>query len=468
METRLSRRVLAASIIAASCEHKVAGVLARSSPATPSPETATLPDTPAGRQLQWVINVLNGVEPVPSVEAIREHFADLFLEQVSADQMVGFFLETGPQFAPILVLAIAGVPTPLLLDVVVETVGNSNAKFVVSISVEQQFPNKINGLLFQPYDLSPSATPSLTTWPDISLALSAAGPILGLHVEELTAKGEAANIEEINPRETLAIGSIFKLYVLSALATKIEQGDLSWDQLLTVTPELKSLPSGVTQTEPDGTQLTVEELSRRMISISDNTAADILIDAVSREACEQALVTLGNSVPELNVPFLTTREMFILKHGGDSDILQRYATGDTAGRQEILAEIATSPLPDLATAKQSDKPVEIERVEWFATAPNISEAIAWLWAKGAERELDPLREILTLNSGVLYDESVWTSVAFKGGSEVGVLAFGWLLERNDGRTFTVTGGVNNPEKALSEETIIAAASSAFPLLAEIA
>ena len=81
--------------------------------------------------------------------------------------------------------------------------------------------------------------------------------------------------------------------------------------------------------------------------------------------------------------------------------------------------------------------------------------------------MGPVRDILTINPGVPFNTSVWKSVAFKGGSEVGVLAFGWVLERDDGPTFTTTGGVNNPEKALSEEAIIATASSAFSLLAAI-
>jgi len=340
-------------------------------------------------------------------------------------------------------------------------------KYVVSIRIEQQAPNKISGLLFQPYRETPLATPSMTSWSDVTTALISTGPIMALHAEEIDEIGEIASIEETNPHTVLAISSLFKLYVLGALATQIEQGDLSWDQELTVTEALKSLPSGVTQTEPVGTTLTIEELSRRMISISDNTATDILIDAVSRAACEEALVTQGNSVPDRNTPFMTTREMFILKLGGDPDILQRYAVKDEAGRREILAEIAAAPLPDLAAVSIPTTPVEIEHVEWFATVPDISTALAWLWAKGSEPGLELLREILTINPGVSFDASIWKSVAFKGGSEVGVLAFGWLLERNDGRTFTLTGGVNNPEKALPEETIIAAASSAFPLLAAI-
>jgi hypothetical protein len=452
-------------MIAAAGELSFTKGLVQASPATPI--AATLPDTPAGRQLQWVLDEMNGVEPIPTEDVIKAHFGDDFLAQVPSGQVIGIFVEFASQSLDVQVLEIAGVSTPLVLDVIAETGGEANQKIVVSIQVEAQSPNRISGLLFQAYGTTPLATPSVTSWSDLSTALISAGPIMALHVEDLSASGEAASIEETNPHTVLAIGSIFKLYVLGALATAIDQGDLSWDQELTVTDELKSLPSGVTQTETAGTKLTIEELSRRMIAISDNTATDILINAVSRASCEEALVSMGNSVPAQNTPFPTTRELFILKYGGDPDILRRYAVKDEAGRREILAEIAAMPLPDLTTATIPTTPVEIERVEWFATAPDISTALAWLWAKGLEPGLELVREILTINPGVAFDASVWKSVAFKGGSEPGVLALGWLLERNDGRTFTVTCGVNNPEKALPEEMIIATASSGFSLLAAV-
>jgi beta-lactamase family protein/uncharacterized protein len=463
MNRRLNRRALNAATLAAIGALSLDRVLAQTPSATPA--STTLPDTPAGKQLQWVLDVINGVVPMPDEAIIGERFSDDFLAQVPAAQLIGVFAQFAAQSSGLHVLEILGIATPLLIDAAIEDSGEGHSKYVVSIRIEEQPPNKISGLLFQPFSETPLATPSVASWTDVTTALISTGPIMALHAEEITASGAAASIEEMNPRTVLAIGSVFKLYVLGALATQIEQGDLSWDQELTVTDQLKSLPSGVTQTELAGTKLTIEELSRRMISISDNTATDILINAVSRTACEEALITQGNSVPDRNIPFMTTREMFILKFGGDSDILQRYAAKDEAGRREILAEIAAAPLPDLATLSIPTTPLEIERVEWFATAPDISLALAWLWAKGLEPGLEPIREILTINPGVASDPSVWKSVAFKGGSEAGVLAFGWLLERKDGRTFTLTGGVNNPEKALPEEMIIASASSAFSLLA---
>ena len=82
------------------------------------------------------------------------------------------------------------------------------------------------------------------------------------------------------------VGSAFKLYVLDALGRAVASGRVSWDQLLTVTACVKSLPSGVLETVPDGTRVPVRRAADEMISISDNTAADLLIARVGRTAVD--------------------------------------------------------------------------------------------------------------------------------------------------------------------------------------
>src|SRR6187455_959920 len=121
MNRRLSRRVLTAAMIATAGELCIDKGLVRSSPATPA--STTLPETPAGRQLQWVIDVMNGVEPIPSEQVIGEHFGNDFLAQVPATQMVSAFVQFASQFSDVHVLEIVGMPAPLMLDVVIETGG---------------------------------------------------------------------------------------------------------------------------------------------------------------------------------------------------------------------------------------------------------------------------------------------------------------------------------------------------------
>jgi beta-lactamase class A len=108
------------------------------------------------------------------------------------------------------------------------------------------------------------------------------------------------------------LASMFKLFVLGALAHQIAAGRVSWNQELTVTAAVKSGGSGSLQDVPAGTRIPVRQTAAKMISISDNTAADMLIHLVGRPAV-QAQDRQWSGYAGLNVPFLTTRELFLLK-----------------------------------------------------------------------------------------------------------------------------------------------------------
>jgi hypothetical protein len=159
--------------------------------------------------------------------------------------------------------------------------------------------------------------------------------------------------------------------------------------------------------------------------------------------------------------------MFLLKLSGDTERLNAYTAGDLAERREILATMHEEPLPALANAIDWTEPIAIDSIEWFATMPDLARAMVWLWGEAEKPGLEPIRSVLTLNPGVPFDDGIWNSVAFKGGSEVGVMALSWLLERKDGRTFTFACAVNNPEAAIPENNIALAAAGAFPLLAAV-
>jgi beta-lactamase class A len=89
----------------------------------------------------------------------------------------------------------------------------------------------------------------------------------------LVLAGELTN--KVAPTE-----SMFKLYILQAVVRAVDNGLIQWDNGVEVTDESNSLPSGVTQDNLAGTVLMVEELAERVISISDNTATNLLIQLV--------------------------------------------------------------------------------------------------------------------------------------------------------------------------------------------
>lgn len=134
----------------------------------------------------------------------------------------------------------------------------------------------------------------------------------------------------------LAVGSAAKLAVLKAVADAVAAGRLSWDQIVTLKDEWRSLPSGILQDWPAETPITIASLANLMISISDNTATDALIRIVGQEAVE--------AITPRNRPFLTTRELFALK--ANKDLSAAWENGDEAARRQILERISSEPLPD--------------------------------------------------------------------------------------------------------------------------
>jgi hypothetical protein len=162
----------------------------------------------------------------------------------------------------------------------------------------------------------------------------------------------------LNPQQPLAIGSAFKLTVLDALQRQVQAGQRRWGDVIPLRAEAMSLPSGVLHTWPVGSQLTLESLAALMISQSDNTATDHLMQLVGTPALEAI-------APARVRPFLTTRQLFILKTPANAALLQRYQAATPAQRQQLLSQVNGLPLP-LAT-EVPPQPTALD-VEWIYSA----------------------------------------------------------------------------------------------------
>jgi len=174
---------------------------------------------------------------------------------------------------------------------------------------------------------------------------------------------------------------------------------------------------------------------------------------------------MGHSDPSLNMPFLTTRELFQLKLG-DGDLLAAYVAGDTATRRQVLTDLADLPLPDLNAVVEFTEPTEVLSAEWFATPVDLCEAWVHLAARSGEAGLEPIVDIATANPGLVDDSSVWDQVWFKGGSEPGVLGTSWYLVTDDGRSFVVVGSIANETAAFDQTEAILLFGAIRDLLAE--
>ncbi|AKT40617.1 serine hydrolase [Chondromyces crocatus] len=200
--------------------------------------------------------------------------------------------------------------------------------------------------------------------------------------------------------EPLAVGSAFKLAILAALRGQVDTKKRAWKDVVTLKPEHRSLPSGTLHEWPAGSLLTVQSLASLMIAQSDNTATDALIDVVGRRAIEPF-------APHAR-PFLSTREAFVLKAQTNEALLGRWVKADEAGRRTLLAEIDRQPLPPPEAF--SSEPRAIADVEWFFSARELC---------GLMEKVHDL-PLFSINPGLARAKD-WESVAFKGGSEPGVL-----------------------------------------------
>ncbi|MCL6251029.1 serine hydrolase [Altererythrobacter sp. KTW20L] len=256
-----------------------------------------------------------------------------------------------------------------------------------------------------------------------------------------------------NAARQFAIGSTFKLYVLSALSQSIARGERQWSDVVALTE--RSFPSGQLQDWPQGSPLTLHTLAAAMISISDNTSTDQLIALLGRDAVEAELRASGHSDPAATLPFLTTRELFLLKLGADEG-LEAYRAASAEQRRAMLAALQDSDL-DMADVQRvfAGGPRFID-IEWFASA----EDIARVYARLAEDQV--AREILAINLGMdraRFD--AWDYAGYKGGSEPGVLNFSWFLRDGTGDYWVLAMSWNDAAAAVSEMQFLGLAQAAL-------
>jgi hypothetical protein len=293
-----------------------------------------------------------------------------------------------------------------------------------ALTIHTDASGLIAGLNLSPYLAAP------TSWSGLDRKLHALAPQAAF----LVARGDGCTpLHAVDARRAMPMGSAFKLYVLGALAAKD-----GWNQRLAIRDDWKSLPSGVLQNEPAGTQLTLAQYADAMISISDNTAADHLIHFLGRDAVEAAARRFGN---RRNVPFLTTRELFVLKGSDYPSRLNDYL------RTHDLAAVDAVPL---SAVTPWTAPRDVDRLEWLASPDDVCHAYAGL----AAFDQPQVAHALSLNDGELaLDHARFPAVWFKGGSEPGVLTLTYRVRTAGGGTLVAALMLADPKHPIPAAAI---------------
>ena len=285
------------------------------------------------------------------------------------------------------------------------------------------------------------AEPVITSWTDIDAELRRSGARYSYQVAKVD-NGNCEPVAGTNATQALPLASIFKLYVLYAVADAVRTGTLAWDERLTVTERVKAVEFRGLPELALGSTVTVREAAAVMISKSYNTATDLLIDRIGTAAVERALIDAGHGNPQSMTPFPTMYQMFSLGWGVPDrrrEWRDAVASGSPLARARLLAAVSATPYePD---PQRSNTPASTYGVEWYGSAGDICRVHAALQSVAAGPAA-PVRQIMSQPLSIGLDGEQWPYVGAKGGNLPGDLTFSWYVENRCGQAWAASFQLN--------------------------
>ncbi|MGA2432031.1 MAG: serine hydrolase [Acidimicrobiales bacterium] len=400
------------------------------------------PNSPVGRQLSWLLGI-GSLLPLSKKEE-ASHFDAPFIAAEPVAQLNTAFASLGSTGSRVTLLGLGDVTATTLKAAIKIGAITYNAQLTVDAK------GLIEGLYFTL--AAPIPIPKVTSWSQVDKDLAAMAPDSSFLAAQLNANGTCTQVHPLNANTPRPLGSMFKLFILGALASAVKNHTISWSQKLTLTAALKVGGSGVLQDDHVGTTLSVKQAAIKMISVSDNTAADMLLALVGRSAVE-AQVRNWSSHASLDQPFLSVAELFVLKWHDFPSLANHYLSLKPAQRLAYLSSTVDKIADNAITS--SNAPRDIDTIEWFASPADICHAFAGLTSLQSEPGLSPINTILsTNNGGIELKPTTWPRIWFKGGSEPGVLTLGYLARDNDGKTYVVVMMLANPRKVISSSSTL--------------
>lgn len=275
-------------------------------------------------------------------------------------------------------------------------------------------------------------TPPQAVSPDITRLLGVLNSFPGK--TSIVIKQDGRDLVAVNADTPLAVGSSFKIPVLLGLRKQVDAGLHRWDEVVPLKAEWK-VPGSAGSDLFDwaaGEPFTIETYAGYMISKSDNTATDAVIGIVGRENIEP--------YTSRNQPLLSTHDLFILKSTTNRSLLERWRSADEAGRRAMLPMLDTMPL---AAEGYLSVPYALD-AEWFFTNHELCSLI------GQVADLPAMR----IFPGPAKADD-WAAVAYKGGSEPGVISTTtWVQSRDGQHTYCISGTWNNDQTVVDSDTFV--------------
>jgi beta-lactamase class A len=303
--------------------------------------------------------------------------------------------------------------------------------------------------------------PTINNWADVDATLTKSGARYSYQASKVT-NGVCTKFAGTNVDESLPLASIFKLYVLLALAEAVSAGTVHWDEQLTITKEVKDVGSAGFDKLPPGSRVSVRSVAQQMISASDNMATDMLINRLGHRAVERAMIAAGHHDPALMTPFPTTHQLFTIGWG-KPDLREQWQKASPQIRAQMLEQAnsrAYEPDPERIYT-----PASPYGAEWYGTANDICRVHAALQAAAVGRAA-PVRDILSAVSGIDLDRVKWPYIGAKAGNLPGDLTFSWYAVDRTGQPWVVSFQLTWPKyrSLAAAQWVLSIAKQGFGML----
>jgi Beta-lactamase enzyme family len=413
----------------------------RPSPASESTHRSPMDASAAARaQLSWYLAAVAGREPIDEGVFVR-HFAPAFLAKIppATFRATTESLRSAVQRLDLVRLE----PTGATEQVHAVTRAADGSIVHVLLAVEPEPTHRISGLQVRA-EKDAIAAPPIHSWTDAERELRALAPRVSLLAANLDAGG-CQPIHALAPDESLAVGSVYKLLILGALAREVEAGTRSWSDPL-----------------PGRDPRTLLSAAERMIARSENTAANDLTLALGRETVERFAKTHGVVDPRL-VPLLLTHETFGLKYAASDEERVRFAKGDREQRLLLATQASTRKW------EEPTAPSSVDVVGWFASLRGLCTVAASLHEMAARAKTAPVAQILAANPGIPDVEHAFSYVGFKGGEEPGIFHLSFVLQRaRDGKWMYLAASLNDDHRMIDRQKAVALVGAIRSFLANSA
>lgn len=415
------------------------------------------PSSPVWNRLRWAVETIGSIDH-GSLDTI---FTPSFLGAISKDELTEYFTSFGEETKGLSFERIEKSTDTTMTAVARTNIDGTWQR--VSIRVESQPPHRITRISYNTAeDLN---APEINSWHALDAILNEFNSEVSVAVWGTKNSDQVVPLYKFHPDKILGIGSAFKLWVIGALAEEIKTGNLSWSDTIAIRNDWKSLPSGRMQRDSAGTKHSIAEYAKLMISISDNTATDHLINHLGRTRIESFMRQYCSN-PNYNLPFLTTREFFQLKTATSDSLRNIYTLADSKGRYSLLQNNLKTMIL-MSDAELPENPTSIKEIEYFAKVNDLCKLMLHLDSIGSKTTMQPVHDALISKTGLRWNSERWPQVYYKGGSEPGVLNMTWLANRSDGQQFTLAMTWNDTEKLIDTDSAVSAAYALIKLLSRL-